>query len=273
MSDAWQRANSNLTGFKNLLAGNSTMARFVFVIFVIIAFVVLLSVGSHIINYFVAPASPYVIDGLITATNPKIISMDPKIGTPVGRSKNQGDGLEFTWSVWINITNMGVGDTRYRHIFSKGDNANMSNDNGRMSPNNAPGLYIVPETNDLVVVMNTFETIDEELRIQSVPMNKWINVIIRVKGMNVDVYVNGALVRRKVLESVPRQNNGSVYACMNGGYNGYLSNLRYYDYALSPGDIISLVEKGPSLKISSLESNDLKNTPPYFSLRWYFSDL
>ena len=135
-------------------------------------------------------------------------------------------------------------------------------------PNNAPGLYIAPTTNDLVVVMNTFTTINEQVTIPDIPLNKWVNVIIRVEGDTLDVYINGGLDRRHQLGGVPKQNYGDVYVTMNGGFNGYVSCLRYFDKALQPGDIQQILHKGPCL--AQDEDKKLEWMPPYLSLRWYF---
>ena len=47
--------------------------------------------------------------------------------------------------------------------------------------NNAPGLYLHENKNSLVVIMNTFDSMVEEVEIPNIPINKWINVSIRIK--------------------------------------------------------------------------------------------
>ena len=59
-------------------------------------------------------------------------------------------------------------------------------DNGLIYPNNAPGLYIAPNTKTLVVMMNTFHVINEKTVIPDIPLNKWVNVI-RCQKTIVDV--------------------------------------------------------------------------------------
>ena len=264
------RASASLSAS---MRSKSIFGRAVFMILVLVVFTILLSVGTRVLGYFIQPSNPYLVKGMINANNQKTIPADPSKtgGVYVSRSQNQNDGIEFSWSVWINISNLNVGTQRYQHIFSKGNNSNSATPvAGLSSPNNAPGLYIAPGKNDLVVLMNTFGAVEERVEVKGIPLNKWLHVLIRVRGVNLDVYVNGALSQRKVLQSVPLQNNGDVFTTMNGGFNGYLSDLRYFESALSPGDILALVNKGPNLKISKLETADMTNNPPYFSLRWYF---
>ena len=83
-------------------------------------------------------------------------------------------------------------------------------------PNNAPGLYLGPDGNQLTVMMNTFNQINEKFVIDDLPLNKWVNVIIRVENTTIDVYINGTIVKRHILSSVPKQNYGDVYVSMNG---------------------------------------------------------
>ena len=54
-------------------------------------------------------------------------------------------------------------------------------------PNNGPGLYLHETDNKLIIVMNTFDKIVEEILVPNIPMNKWISVIMRQTGRNLDV--------------------------------------------------------------------------------------
>jgi hypothetical protein len=263
-----------------ILRGNSFLERGIFIILVIICFTILLSVGSNLLSAILEPNNPYFVDGLYTATNGKVIPQDPsKNGAvTIARSDNETYGIEFSWSVWLNVSslddNNSLNSAQYKHVFSKGDNDNVPVDSrGINAPNNSPGLYIDKNTNSLVVIMNTFEQIEEVITVTDMPMNKWVHVLIRVEGAFFDVYVNGTLAKRKVMASVPKQNNGSVYLCQNGGFSGFISNLRYYRNALDPGDIINIVNQGPNLKLSKLEKNDLKkNKLNYLAMDWYFQN-
>jgi hypothetical protein len=255
--------------FVAFTTSNTVISQLIVIILIIIVFVVLFSVGSNIMARIFQPNDPYIIKGMITATTSKIIYQDPAQSgaIPISRSTNQNDGIEFSWSVWINITDLDNNPGSYKHIFSKGDNVNI--DNGMGTPNNAPGLYIGPNSNDLVVLMNTFNTVEESIVINDIPLQSWINVVIRIDGMYFDVYINGALSKRITLSGVPKQNNGNVYVAMNGGFNGYISNLRYYNRALEPGDILAIMKRGPDISTSSSQSNTLNNTSN-LSMQWYF---
>jgi hypothetical protein len=265
--------NTKSFGTSDFLDSNSLVAKFAFLLLVIFAFVLLLRIGISLISYFLQPSkSPKLIDGMVDASQMIVFPQDPSNNDAVTiyRSVNASDGVEFTWSVWIFINNLydsGV-EGQYRHIFHKG-NSNLET-KGVNSPNNAPGLYIAPNINNLVVIMNTFENINEEIIVPDIPINKWVNIIIRCQNTTLDVYVNGTIIRSLELQGVPKQNYGDVYVAMNGGFNGYISNLWYYNYALGTTQIQKISKNGPNTKMVGSNNMDIKNSD-YLSLRWYFN--
>jgi hypothetical protein len=116
--------------------------------------------------------------------------------------------------------------------------------------------------------MNTFDSILEEITVPDIPINKWMNVIIRCQNKIVDVYINGTIIRSLELDGVPKQNYGDVFVAMNGGFNGYISNLWYYNYALSTSAIQSIVSSGPNTKMANANGINIKDAN-YLALNWY----
>ena len=264
-----------LDGTKEFLESNSIVAKFAFLLLVLIIFVMALRLGTSILAWIFSPnQDPVLINGMIDSKHMLRIPQDPSSpgAVPIIRSVNKTEGLEFTWSVWIFIDDLTYKQNEYKHVFHKGnDDINLTNvPIGMNHPNNGPGLYIAPSTNNLVVVMNTFNEINEEVVIDDIPINKWVNVIIRVSDQNrLDVYINGGLARRHILNSVPKQNYGDVFVSMNGGFSGYTSELRYFSTAIGTNEIQSIVSSGPNMK---QVGSDLTNSKPrYLSLRWFFS--
>lgn len=279
-------SNKYLNGTKEFLTSNSMIAKFAFLLLVIIIFVSLLRLGSTLLASFFSPSSnPILINGMIDSEQMQVIPQNPSEqgSIPVLRSQNDSDGMEFTWSVWIFIKDLRNKRDEYKHIFHKGnDDINIVNDDtgvnhnvrvGMNQPNNAPGLYITPHTNNLAVIMNTFDKINDEVIIKGVPLKKWVNVIIRLNKQNqLDVYINGTITKRHILQGVAKQNYGNVYASMNGGFSGNTSDLRYFNSAISTNQIKKIVEKGPNTKVSG-DTDLSKSTPYYLSTQWYLSEI
>jgi hypothetical protein len=257
------------SGIKDFMNSSSLIARVSFVLLVVLAFIVILQFSLGVLSWFFgANESPRLINGMIDAKQLIVIPQDPsmKNSKPIVRSVNGPNGIEFTWSVWVFIDD--TPSSKYRHIFSKG-NADVT-ETGLNFPNNAPGLYIMPNTNALKVIMNTYNNINEEVVIDDIPLNKWVNVIIRCRNTNLDVYINGTITKSLKLTSVPKQNYGDVNIALNGGFSGYISNLWYYNYALGTAAIYNLVKTGPNTRMSSKSAMSVKNAN-YLSLRWFFA--
>lgn len=273
-------SNNYVNASNDFLESNSLVAKVAFLLLVLFGFIILLRVGIAILGYIYGPSgSPKLIDGMVDAKQLMVIPQDPSSSgaNTITRSENANDGIEFTWSTWIFIDDLTYNTGQYKCVFYKGnDYASSSNSPAGLNfPNNAPGLYIAPNTNALVVMMNTYNVINEEITIPNIPLNKWINVLIRCQNTTLDVYINGTITKSHELNGVPKQNYGNVYVAMNGGFSGYISNLWYYNYALGATEISNLVTKGPSTTVvssgagSGTDSISLSN-PNYLSLRWFF---
>jgi hypothetical protein len=256
---------------------NSLVAKFAFLVLVLLVFIILLRIGSSMLGmYFTPPKNPILLDGMIDATKAMIIPQNPgsKGSIPIIRSDNEIQGMEFTWSVWIYLEDATFENTeKYKHIFHKGGDR-LSKDPsypGTYYPNNAPGLYIDQTTNNLLVKMNTFAEIEENIEVNNIPLNKWLNIILRLNKQNqLDIYINGVLTKRHMLSGIAKQNYGNVYLSMNGGFSGFTSGLRYFNSAIGVGEIQGIVSNGPNMKMKS--ENLIKSKPRYLSNRWFFEE-
>jgi hypothetical protein len=246
---------------------------FLSIVIIIILFIISLNIIMGIVDSVGKSNEVYIIKGISPGNISMTIPVNPNSSgsKPIERSNNK-TGIEFSWSVWLNISDIPT-TSIYQHVFSKGEGSQDAT--GKVLPNNAPGLYITQRDNkcNLVVLMNTFGTpITDELTVPNVPLNKWINVIIRVISNSIDIYMNGSLVKSHELTGVPRQNYGDISVSLASGFNGYISNLIYFPYGLSPGKIRSISDNGPNLKISS-SVNSLKSSPSYLSSKWYSDNI
>lgn len=267
------------------LESNTLVAKFAFIILMLIGFMFLFQIGMIALAYFLQPSeSPYLVKGLISGNESITIPQNSFANkSTVLWSSNQQTGIEFTYSVWISIAKSeNVG--KYRHIFNKGS-YDLSAASGMNLDSNAPGLYVKSEndgSNSLRVIMDTLSTNSVSatamhgtpIDISGIPYKKWINVVIRCQNRILDIYVNGVLTSRKDLVNVPRQNYGDVFVCRDGGFSGQLSDLRYYARALNVFEINNVVGTGPNLSTSDSTTAPSGSTYPYFlSSLWYKSNM
>ena len=141
-------SNKYLSGNVDFLESNSIVAKFGFLILILILFVVLMRVGVYLLGTIYSPSpNPILIDGMIDSRQFMKIPQNPSVNgaIPIIRSKNEDSGLVFTWSVWININDLQYREGEYKHIFHKGnsDINSKRHPTGMNYPNNAKTRQII----------------------------------------------------------------------------------------------------------------------------------
>jgi hypothetical protein len=267
----------------SFLESNTLIAKFAFLLFVLIAFMFLLNLGVMIIGYFTKPkTNPMLVSGTLNGASSLIISQNPKNSNaiPVLRSNNQAGGMEFTWSVWVFINDIKTTKgADYSVIFNKG-NGTFFDDGplkGMSTVTSGPGLYLDNNASqegrvNLVATMNTVSSTNprETMIIKDVPLKKWFHCALRLENTTMDAYINGTIANRIIMQDVPKQNYEDVYICANGGFNGNISNLQYYASALSVFQINNIVVWGRDASSSdATASDDASGFPYYLSNLWY----
>jgi hypothetical protein len=302
-------AENILKGSKEFLNTNSTVGKGVFLFLIIFIFIGLFGILTRIIYWLMSPSeTPYILWGMKSGNSPMTISQAyaEKNSIPLFRSKNENDGIEFSYAFWMYVeSNIGNSNNdTYQHIFHKGS-VTKTDENARkeglFAHNNAPGVYLYTGKDDalndayglnidvddryrilsLLVRMNVYNNSKdlrtpykyyEDVRIEGIPIKKWIHVVIRSTSQKIlDVYLNGKVVKRVRLSNVIKQNYDDLHINLNGGFDGFLSNIKYWNHAIGTFEIDNMVNAGPNLKMSKEDSLN-KSKPDYLSNKWYFNE-
>jgi hypothetical protein len=276
-NDFSNQAQVGSTATTQYLSSNTAVAKFAFLILILIVFVFLIGLGITLISYFTSPYNnPYLISGMVDGSTPITVFQDPKQqkSVPIMRSNNQNTGLEFTWSIWLLINDLGDDVNKYQHIFSKGNNT-FDTTTGLATVNNAPGLYLTPNNNTLHIIVDSNNPTDVNtvIDVSNIPLRKWVHVAIRVQNTIVDVYINGTVAKRLLMINPPKQNYNDVYVCNNNGFSGKISDLRYFSRALNVFDINSIIAWGPNTSPGKVATVDKSAqnifNGNYLSDAWY----
>jgi hypothetical protein len=274
---------------KDFIDSNNFVAKISFMILILFMFLIAYQIIVRLIVYIYSPKSDIVLlNGTANASSMKTISQSPTSpSTLVMPSTNEAGGIEFTWSVWIYINELSS-YTLYNPVFFKGNfnpysGKNTSQCGSLNIDTNAPGLYIITDSKNhsatLQVLMDTIQrpssfvggdncAVSNPVNIPHIPLNTWINVVIRCYGTTLDVYINGIIANSVILTGIPKQNSGNIYVTPNGGFNGYVSTLRYMNRSATNAEIQSIYQKGPNKKELDSDMNQFtKNN--YFSFNWY----
>ena len=82
-------------------------------------------------------------------------------------------------------------------------------------------------------------------QIDNVPIQKWVNIIISLFGLTMDIYLDGKLVRTCVLPGVPRVDNSlGITVSDNGGFSGWTTNFKYWADASNPQQAYNIYKDG-----------------------------
>jgi hypothetical protein len=249
----------NVTAQAAVVTNNfNTLSLGMKVISVIVVILVLIIVGytgySFLTDlYNTYNSEPYLVKGTKLGKSTVVVP-----GYKVQPSVDQKYGAEFAYSMWIYINDWTYKQSEWKHILHKGSQTAM--------PLQAPGIWLYPNENKMAINMNTFYSVKESCDIENIPIAKWFHLTVVVIGRYIDVYINGRLKKRCQFKGVPKQNFGDVYINQWQGFDGFLSNVRYFNYALPFFRIEQLVKEGPS-KESCID--DKKTLPPYLAPDWW----
>jgi hypothetical protein len=121
---------------------------------------------------------------------------------------------------------------------------------------NPPNKLCSGITNKNDILWNTSDAnMDNETCIDNIPLDRWFQLSIVMHNQSVDIYVDGKLYSTFVLNSQPAntensnlilsQDNSPFYKNMNGFY-GAVNQVRYFNYPLTPQDILKVYSWGPN---------------------------
>jgi hypothetical protein len=259
------RKNENTSSFIEDIMPEEGESMWYLVLKVVILVVVLIGLyylGNYLLTrYLTASANtPMLLNTTKNGKQALVVSQDPTSINyiPIKKSENQ-EGIQFTYGFWFLIENFDYKKGEWKHVFHKGNSSSY--------PNRAPGVWFHPDKNAIRVYMNTVDNILEYVDIDNVPIRKWVYMNIILNNRNLDLYINGYLKVRKELSSLPKQNDDDLWVSMFGGFEGYLSNIRYYSYAIDFNEINSNIKSGPSTN-NCIDTGEI---PPYLDDNWWFS--
>lgn len=280
------------------IRSNDMVSNLIFILILLVVGIIIFNICMKIfLNRLLPNNNPHLIDGMVDTKDSEMkIVQDPKKSSSktIMVSNNEDKGLEFTWSFWIYIDELDYRRGELKNVFVKGDNIYKTgndvneydiDDNDYVDEElnntiNSPGVYLTPYDNRLLFVFNTFDSVIEKFEVGNIPMNKWVNIIIRAENRTIDLFINSAFSKRHVLSGLPRQNYNNVYIGKNGGFAGFVSNLWYYNYALGTQEITNIYRKGANTNLinnkstkasgsesASSSSGSFKNN--WLSFRWF----
>ena len=146
---------------------------------------------------------------------------------------NNSHSTNFAYSIWLFVD-----DWSYKYGEEK---TVLVRNEGKACPR----IFLDPMENNLEVVIFDYNDTYNKCRIDNIPLQKWVNVIVSVYNQTLDIYLDGKLIKTCVLEGVPKLDaSQNVFITPDGGFSGWTSNIEYWDKALNPEEAYSVYQKG-----------------------------
>ena len=96
--------------------------------------------------------------------------------------------------------------------------------------------------------------------VPNIPLQDWFSVSVTVFERNLDVYIDGKLVKSCFLPGVPKPAAGDIILAGNGGFSGNMCNFYHYPRMITPGDALTFYGGGTSCKSITEPSTASKAT-------------
>ena len=139
----------------------------------------------------------------------------------------------FTTSMWIYIEDWNQNYGEQKSIFKRVDGTDVLQE-----------IKLAENTNDLIIDIKG----EDITTIQNINLQKWVNITVAVTHRNMDVYINGKLVRSKVFDTpiiFNENKDKNITICEDGiGFDGYISKVRYYPYFITPQKAWDIYREG-----------------------------
>jgi hypothetical protein len=178
-----------------------------------------------------------------------------EVDADIPLSLNEREGIEFSYAGWIQVNDYAP-PTRNPIIFTKGDVAGSQK---------SPSVTLNSGRNELIVEQDTYEKgRPARVVISNMPGDKLIHLAICVNQRSFDIYINGLLYSHTSLRALPMQNSHPIFIGANGGWNGQIGSLIYFNYELSAEKVHALASTPPTQS-----PDNMPYYPNFLSSGWW----
>jgi hypothetical protein len=161
----------------------------------------------------------------------------------------------YSYQFWMYIKDWNYKFGKDKNILSRSDatNVNIMNPSVSLHPTDNTmriSISIFPSSsnsskNEPAPAGHSGSTDDVFIcEVPNIPLQSWTCVSISVFSRNLDVYLDGKLVKSCVMSGVPKPAAGDIELNKDGGFSGWMCNLLHYSRMLSPTDCQAFYSKG-----------------------------
>lgn len=187
---------------------------------------------------------------------------------PAGTLPSATNGSEFSYSLWVYVDNISITQD-HKNVVYRGNSQNFAN--GTFF------VYMDAKTNSLYASVRTNGALDEstlpqppslndvknnkyflQSAIDYIPLQRWVNISYTVKDTTLSTFLDGDLYSVTSIYELPTKTDGSrpLISTQSGdimvggkigkeGFNGYIGNCLYYNFAMTIAESKVVYNKGP----------------------------
>lgn len=196
-----------------------------------------------------------------------------KTTIPAGQAP-AGSGINYGVQFWMYVNDWDYNFSREKHVLKR--------ISGRTE---SPRITLHPTDNSLNVRVAIFpsnmsagaavpgaSTTGDSFTctVENIPLQSWFSVSVTVFQRNLDIFINGRLVKSCVLPGVPRPVGGDVIiGDDSNGFSGAICNVHTYPNMLTPEDAKSFFSKGTNCDAPSPTKKGVDKDSTFITLFGY----
>ena len=222
---------------------------------------------------------PSLFGGVTGSADQAPTAIDGKERTVIGASSAPiGTGSDYGLQFWMYIKDWDYKFGSIKNVVKRvgANNAAISN----------PNVSLNPTDNSLDVSVHYFGSASQgetatgstnssgdvfTCTVENVPLQSWFSVSVTMFDRNMDIYINGRLVKSCVIPGVPKPAIGDIILNDNGGFSGSICNLRTFTGMLSPSDAQAFFGAGTTCGATAMAQADDSIFAKIFGYSFKFS--
>jgi hypothetical protein len=158
----------------------------------------------------------------------------------------------FSWSMWLYVKEYTTKYGEKKHVLVAKTGTKMQME-----------IYLDENVNDLIVDMNVHHSNTVGFKkvttkVENFPIQKWTHLLVSYRNRAMDIYLDGKIVKTKVLNDVLYSESGEqLQVVLNpvsdyqittplgkAGFNGFLGTLQHFTYAVQPEESYAIYKAG-----------------------------
>jgi hypothetical protein len=216
----------------------------------IIMIVMIILLFYIVVSYVMG--GPKVITSLTSARTMQTVATSSLDGASANPSPN------FTYSIWFYLDdwNYQIGKTKPIFVRAKSvspivtdvDDVDVTNDVY------CPKIVFKENTNEIKIIIDCLPASAggskqrDVCTVSNIPIQKWVNLLVSVYGRTEDIYLDGKLVKTRILPGIPATSllttAASAYITPNKGFSGFTNKFQYWGDATNPQQAWNTYQSG-----------------------------